>query len=201
MHQLAVFGGTFNPIHLGHIRLCCACHEACGFDQVLLIPSCVPPHKQVPGLLAAEHRLEMCRLAAKAYPFLEVSDIEIRRKGTSYTIDTLQELTQEFPNSEISLIIGSDMLYMLDKWYGYQEILTNYQIVTGARYQNEYQKLLDYQVSLGEQGNSIRIVRFPSFVISSTQIRKLLHDGKEGSRYLDASVWSYIRQHRLYVTS
>ncbi len=197
--KVAVFGGTFNPIHLGHLHLCAECQREYQFQKIILMPDNLPPHKQVQQLATARQRLDMCRLAAEDIPFLEVSDLELRLKGVSYTVQTLRKLTQNFPEVEWHWIIGSDMLYTFHQWYRYEEILSMAKVVAGAREQAEYDKMLSYREQLGPLKNRVEIIRLAAKPLSSTQVRKALETGEPVVRdYLPEQVFSYIREHGLY---
>ncbi|SCH09490.1 Nicotinate-nucleotide adenylyltransferase [uncultured Ruminococcus sp.] len=197
--KVAVFGGTFNPIHLGHLHLCAECQREYQFQKIILMPDNLPPHKQVQQLATAQQRLDMCRLAAEDIPFLEVSDLELRLKGVSYTVQTLRKLTQNFPEVEWHWIIGSDMLYTFHQWYRYEEILSMAKVVAGAREQAEYDKMLSYREQLGPLKNRVEIIRLAAKPLSSTQVRKALETGEPVVRdYLPEQVFSYIREHGLY---
>lgn len=197
--KVAVFGGTFNPIHLGHLHLCAECQREYQFQKIILMPDNLPPHKQVQQLATAQQRLDMCRLAAEDIPFLKVSDLELRLKGVSYTVQTLRKLTQNFPEVEWHWIIGSDMLYTFHQWYRYEEILSMAKVVAGAREQAEYDKMLSYREQLGPLKNRVEIIRLAAKPLSSTQVRKALETGEPVVRdYLPEQVFSYIREHGLY---
>lgn len=197
--KVAVFGGTFNPIHLGHLHLCAECQREYQFQKIILMPDNLPPHKQVQQLATAQQRLDMCRLAAEDIPFLKVSDLELRLKGVSYTVQTLRKLTQNFPEVEWHWIIGSDMLYTFHQWYRYEEILSMAKVVAGAREQAEYDKMLSYREQLGSLKNRVEIIRLAAKPLSSTQVRKALETGEPVVRdYLPEQVFSYIREHGLY---
>ena len=108
--RIGVYGGTFNPIHRGHLTAARAAADALGLEKVLLIPDNLPPHKALPaGSATGEDRLEMCRLTAGEVPGMEVLDLELRRSGPSYTSDTLAELHAQYPDDELWLLVGSDM--------------------------------------------------------------------------------------------
>lgn len=197
--KVAVFGGTFNPIHLGHLHLCAECQREYQFQKIILMPDNLPPHKQVQQLATAQQRLDMCRLAAEDIPFLKVSDLELRLKGVSYTVQTLRKLTQNFPEVEWHWIIGSDMLYTFHQWYRYEGILSMAKVVAGAREQAEYDKMLSYREQLGPLKNRVEIIRLAAKPLSSTQVRKALETGEPVVRdYLPEQVFSYIREHGLY---
>ena len=123
--RIGVYGGTFNPIHRGHLTAARAAADALGLEKVLLIPDNLPPHKALPaGSATGEDRLEMCRLTAGEVPGMEVLDLELRRSGPSYTSDTLAELHAQYPDDELWLLVGSDMFLSLQEWHEPERILS-----------------------------------------------------------------------------
>ena len=139
--SLGILGGTFNPIHTGHIRLALYVQETLNLNRVLVIPDRLPPHKKAPDLLPGRDRLELCRKACNPYPQLEVSDMELKREGNSYTVDTLSALKSQFPNASLTLIVGSDMFLTIDSWKNSREIFRLAQICTGARKKEDIARL------------------------------------------------------------
>lgn len=119
--KIGIIGGTFNPVHIGHVMLAKNFNELVGFDRILVIPSGTPPHKEYLASVTDKNRIDMCRLAFDEDIFT-VSDMEIKRGGKSYTIDTLRQIKSEFPDSELFLMMGADMLMIFDKWKDYREI-------------------------------------------------------------------------------
>lgn len=115
--RIGVLGGTFNPIHCAHIRTALAAKSALSLDRVLLMVAADPPHKQVAGAVPAQVRLHMTALAAEEYQGLEASALELHRAGKSYTADTLLSLHKQYPEDELFLLVGSDMLRDLPNWY------------------------------------------------------------------------------------
>ena len=115
--KTGIYGGTFNPIHNGHLHIVEEFRRGLGLDRVLLIPTRVPPHKAAPDLASAGERFAMCRLAAQGKPWLELSDIEMRREGKSYTAETLEELSALYPQDQFYLLMGEDMFLTLGRWY------------------------------------------------------------------------------------
>ena len=123
--RIGVYGGTFNPIHRGHLTAARAAADALGLEKVLLIPDNLPPHKALPaGSATGEDRLAMCRLTAGEVPGMEVLDLELRRSGPSYTSDTLAELHAQYPDDELWLLVGSDMFLSLQEWHEPERILS-----------------------------------------------------------------------------
>ena len=122
--RLGLFGGTFNPIHVGHLRAAIEVREGFGLDEVILVPAATPPHKPAAGLAPAADRLAMARLAVRGVRGLSVSDAEIRRGGPSYTIDTVRRfLAASPPAAELFLIVGLDAFLEIDTWKSYRELL------------------------------------------------------------------------------
>ena len=134
MARIGIFGGSFNPPHLGHILAVREFREKLTLDRVLLIPAATPPHKTLTANSpAADHRLEMTRLAAAELPFAEVSDIELRREGASYTADTIEALRRVYPQDEFFLLMGTDMFLSFDTWYQPERIAAQATIAVAHR--------------------------------------------------------------------
>lgn len=132
--RLGLFGGTFNPIHIGHLRAAVEVLEAFSLDKLLLIPSANPPHKSADQVANAEDRLEMVRLATKGVPSLEVSDVELARQGPSYTIETLRYFQDQYgPGSEIHFIVGQDAFSEITTWKSYRELFSTAHFIVMTR--------------------------------------------------------------------
>ena len=170
--SIGILGGTFNPIHTGHIRLARYVRENLRLDQVLIIPDRIPPHKEADGLLPGKARLELCRIACGPYPELEVSDMELKREGPSYTVDTLTALKEQFPGAEFTLIVGSDMFLTIDTWKNSGEIFKLARICTGAREKADILRLEEKKRELERLGASCVLLDLPVFQVSSTQLRR-----------------------------
>lgn len=194
--EIAVYGGTFNPIHLGHLNFCCQCIELYRFEQVLLIPTNLPPHKQAGQLASNEDRMAMLRLAAGER--MVPCDIEYRLGGRSYTVETLRALSREFPCGEFTLLMGSDMLRTFRQWYCWEEILSRACLLAGARHEEEHRELLALRDSFGDRAERIRIAPIQVTDLSSTRIRETIAQGGDASQWLPPAVWEYIREHGLY---
>lgn len=198
MKRLAVFGGTFNPIHNGHLHLCKECAKQIYFDKILLMPTNLPPHKQTQELAKNQDRLEMCRLAVEHDPLFEVSDLEMQMQGISYTVNTLRRLKEIYSDWEIYFIIGSDMLFMFHRWISYQEILEMAHLLVGARAPREYDQMVAYTRRRLQNYEKVHILHIPVLPISSTEIRRSLDNPEWVLEYLNPKVYDYIREHRLY---
>lgn len=132
--KIGLFGGTFNPIHFGHLRAALEVREGCGLDRVLLIPAAVPPHKESGALAAAADRLRMIELAVEGEPGITVSDVEIRRAGPSFTVDTVRHFQRELPaGTDIFLIVGLDAFLEIDTWKSFRELLALVPVIVISR--------------------------------------------------------------------
>ncbi|HBI85569.1 MAG TPA: nicotinate (nicotinamide) nucleotide adenylyltransferase [Ruminococcus sp.] len=198
--RLGLFGGSFNPIHNGHLHLAEAAKNALRLSGVMLMPAGEAPHKSSDAYAPAADRLAMCQLAAEKLPWLSVSDLEIRKAGKSYTVDTLRMLTQEHPDTEWTLLIGSDMLLTFDTWYCWQEILQMASLCAVSREKGDLPQLRAAAASLRERaaGANIRVVTAEVVVVSSTQIRTAVQKNADCSCLLPENVVQYIQTHGLY---
>lgn len=194
------FGGTFNPPHLGHIRAAEAAAEQLGLDRLMWIPAGIPPHKKLPeGSASPEQRMEMVKLAAGPDPGrTEVSDIELRREGPSYTVMTAKELLSEDPEGELWLLCGTDMFRTLYDWYEGEWLLRNLCVAVYPRAAGQLEELQDiaerYRLAYGTK---TEIIRLEPLEISSTKLRELLPQ-RQGAGYLSGELYAYILEHRLY---
>ena len=190
--KIGVFGGTFNPPHNGHVRLAKAAADELKLDKLLVIPSCIPPHKIAAKLADGQERLEMCRLAFGCDPRFEVSPMELERGSRSYTVETLRELKALYPDSELYFIVGSDMLESFDKWYLWQEILSLSVLCAASREEGYSPDLSRF----GKLAERIKTITLDPLEVSSTQIRNSA--GEVSPELLDPKVAAYIREHGLY---
>ena len=188
-------GGTYNPPHIGHLHAANAAREQLGFSKIILIPSNIPPHTELPKYTAsAQARLEMTRLAAKVID-AEVSDIEILRKGKSYTADTLEQLKELYPNDELYFIVGTDMLLTIESWFEPHRIFKVAKIAAIARDYDDKAKILAHIEKLKPLGAEVHFVDAKPLPISSTELRENIADLFE---YLPDGVFEYIAQEHLY---
>ena len=189
--NIGLFGGSFNPIHNGHVRLAKSLLQKAALDEVWFLVSPQNPFKQDQQLLDDDKRLQLVRLALKEEPQLMASDFEFHLPKPSYTWNTLQALEQEYPGKKFTLLIGGDNWEAFDKWYRYEDILKRYPIIV---YPREGSKVSGVKF----QGSDIQIVETPLINISSTQIRQRLHEGKSVRGLVNTEVAMVIEQEHLY---
>lgn len=199
--NIGIYGGTFNPIHNGHVHLVQAFSKALALDKVLLIPTFSPPHKQPGALAGAQQRLEMCALAAQtiAGVSVQVSDIEIHRAGKSYTADTVRELRAQYPLDRLYLLMGEDMFLTLQDWWQPEVLFQNCVVCAAPRSHTHAEKLqLHAQWLMERYGAQVALVQIPYLPLSSTDIRKKLREGGDVSALVPPGVAAYIRENKLY---
>jgi nicotinate-nucleotide adenylyltransferase len=186
-------GGTFDPIHIGHLLAAEAARDSFGLDEVWFMPSHIPPHKEQAGA-SGEDRLGMVAEAISDHPCFRTLDIEIRRGGVSYTIDTVKEIRGSFEDIEFHFIIGADMVNYLPKWEGIEELVN----------------LMSF-IGVGRPGSTLNLAALPPYLhgkvlladmpqvdISSTEIRERLATGHSIRYMVTDSVYDYIRRRGLY---
>ena len=199
--KIGIYGGTFSPPHNGHVNAARMFAAAESLDKLLIIPTFIPPHKTETNAVPAEERLEMCRLAFTDDNF-DVSDIEVRRKGKSYTFDTLTELKEMYRSDDFYLLCGTDMLLSFKKWYRFADILSMCTVVCMRREENAETgvKLAEKIVELKEQcAADVRLIDAPPLEVSSTEIREKLSRGENVNDLLPTDVYRYIKEKGLYL--
>ncbi len=199
MARIGIFGGSFNPPHLGHILAVREFREKLSLDRILLIPAATPPHKMLTANSpAAVHRLEMTRLAAAELPYAEVSDIELRREGASYTADTLDELRAIYPEDEFFLLMGTDMFLSFETWYHPERIAAQATVAVAHRSADNAQQLQNCAERL-KKTLDLRAVFVENEYLphSSTSVRALLAF-QAAEDYVAPTVMEYIQRNDLY---
>ncbi len=195
MH-IALFGGTFDPVHYGHLRLAEEAREAATLERVLFVPAAVSPFRTGEPITPAPHRLQMARLATADNPAFEVSDLEIQRGGVSYTIDTITSLQEQYPGATLSLILGADALQGFPNWHRADAIAQACQLLVGVR------PNYDLQATLAQLPDAIRRRVLPVAMtpldIRARDIRERVRTGRSVRYLTPPNVIEYIQQHRLY---
>lgn len=206
---IGILGGTFDPIHYGHLKIAEYILEKCEFETIQFIPNRTPPHRR-PPFGSANHRYEMVKLAIKNHPKFSVNDLEITRPSPSYMIDTLQILQSQRPNQPLCLIIGSDAFNHFNEWLHWQKILDIAHLIVVNRSKNGLirqpwmQKLLQSRcIDLPEKlatknSGYILIIQIEPIPISASRIREKLKKQEDVSNMLPNSVLNYIIENKLY---
>ena len=200
MMRIGIFGGTFSPPHNGHLQAAKAFMEQMWLDILYVIPTALPPHKEMDIPVSAEHRLQMCRLAFSEMEGVYVSDMEIRRGGKSYTVDTLRELAGE--DRRIFLLCGTDMMLTLDQWREPDEIFRLcYPVYIRRDTDLSLDELIVKKIAEYNEkyGKVVRRIVVDPIEMSSSEVRACLKNGKPVSRMLSPSVEKYISDNHLYV--
>lgn len=186
MRKIGILGGTFNPPHIGHLIMANEALFTLGFDEVRLMPNAVAPHKEVAGADSAK-RLEMTRLATAGYSDINVETFEIERGGVSFTVDTMQQLTEREPDAAFYFLIGGDMIEGLADWYRIDELL---ELVTFVGFRRPgYSENTAYPVML---------VDAPELKLSSTFLRERIASGGPVAHLIPNAVEQFIRKEHLY---
>lgn len=199
--KLGIFGGSFDPIHIGHLLLAETCREACELDKVLFIPAAVPPHKPDRVLASDKHRVEMIKLALAGNPSFQLSTLELERGGVSYTVDTLTNLQEENPDDELFLLMGGDSLDEFSTWKDPERICElavplvvgrsgspppDVKVLAAFCDKNRIAEIEQYQVE------------FPMFEISSTELRERVNSRRSIRYRTPRAVEIYIQQQQVY---
>ena len=204
--KIGIYGGTFNPPHLGHMAAAKTAAQVLGLDKLILVPAATPPHKQLPeGSPTAEQRLDMVRIMADNLNMpgvAQVSDIELRREGKSYTSDTLVAMKALYPDAELWLLMGTDMFLTIQNWHEPEKIMELAGICAFGRTEQDGEELFAPQRNFLQAKYNARLttITLPGLVdISSTQLREVLDEG-QGEEYLCPAVYGYILMNGLYGT-
>jgi nicotinate-nucleotide adenylyltransferase len=210
--RIGVYGGSFDPVHLGHILPVEGTRLALGLDRILYVPAYQPPHKPVSPSASAHHRFAMLALALEPHPDLLLSDFEVARGGTTYTIETLRHLRAQREDAEIFLVLGSDSLAEIETWRSFREILGEFRLAVVGREgfgRETLARTLPREVAarFAPEGSAPAGAAPEQTIfwggnlpvtISSTWLRRAIPAGEDLSRSLPASVAAYLRKHGLY---
>lgn len=197
--KTAIYGGSFNPPHLGHVRAAAAVMEKLGPDRLLIIPTNIPPHKEMAqGSPSPEQRMELCRLAFGDIPGAELSDMEIKREGRSYSADTVSILRQKYPGDQLYLVMGSDMFLSFCQWYKFQYLLDNCVLTVLSREEDDREELECFKTELEEKyGAKVLLLSHEPLPMCSEEVRERLRLGL-GSDMLPEAVYAEIIRRRYY---
>ncbi|MGN0488870.1 MAG: nicotinate (nicotinamide) nucleotide adenylyltransferase [Ruminococcus sp.] len=196
--KLGLFGGSFNPIHLGHYKLVTDVIEEFNLDKVIIMPTWKTPLKDTSNFVSPEHRFKMCQLAFENLSSVEVSDLEMQRKGNSYTYLTLNSIKEIYPRDELFLIVGADMFLSLEKWKCFEDIFKTASIIAVPR-KGTKENLISHSIYLKEKYDCISYVMSHSVMdVSSTEIRSKIKNAEDVSDLVDTRVFNYIKKKHLY---
>jgi nicotinate-nucleotide adenylyltransferase len=213
--RIGIFGGTFNPVHLGHLITAEEIRQVFRLDRIVFVPSARPPHKPSPHLVAAEHRLEMVRRAIQGNPFFDLSSLEVDRPGYSYSVETVEAFERDLGDrADLSFLLGIDAFLELDSWHAPDRLLRlcHFIIISRPTYSFEDARSVlseNFGISSAEGAESISLpgghhLYFSEVTpigISSTLIRSRLRGGRSVKYLLPEPVESYILSHHLYAES
>lgn len=192
-------GGTFDPIHYGHLVTAEAARSRFDLDAVVFVPSGRPPHKKDYPVTASEHRYLMTVVAVVTNQYFDVSRMEIDREGYSYTVDTIREFRRLFPDTELYFITGADAVLEILTWKNMREILDDCHLIAATRPGYELDNLRNHlKHGVGENINKIHAIEVPALAISSTAIRKRVAQGQPIKYLLPEAVEQYILKNKLY---
>ena len=186
--KIGILGGTFNPIHIGHLILAEEAREKLGLDRVIFVPAYFPPHKENSDIAPARERLAMVKIAIRGNKNFLASDIEIKRDGRSYTIDTIKEFKKRYPGDELYFIIGSDLLKYLDEWKDLSEIIRMVEFIVATRPGYALEKIPSY----------IKTLPIRAVDVSAYEIRECIKENKSFRSLVPEGVFNYINKKGLY---
>lgn len=199
MLRVGIYGGAFSPIHIGHVEAAKAFMRQMWLDVLFVIPTGLSPHKEMDQSANADDRMEMCRRAFREVEGVIVSDIEIRRVGKSYSIDTIREMSGD--DRRLFMLCGTDMMLTLGEWDDADEIFSRCYPVYIRREEDRAldQRIIEKNTAYFEKyGKYVIKLDSPVIDISSTQLRAMIKNGEDASRYIDSEVLSYIEERGLY---
>jgi len=198
--KIGILGGSFNPIHIGHILMCRYTYEQLNLEKVYLMPNEKPPHKKDQSMLSANHRLNMCKIVQNNNDFLETISIEIGNDKTNYTVETMKYLlSDKFKNYKIYFLVGADSLLQIETWRDYAELFKLINIVCIMRPSYD-QDLVESKINILEKKYNIDIhrIKMPLIGLSSTDIRNRILEKKSVKYMMDSDVIDYIHTNGLF---
>ena len=213
--KVGIFGGTFDPVHLGHIKAAEEIKRILGLDKVIFIPSAISPHKTPSESTPSEHRLRMLELSLEPFPYFEISTYELDKEGVSYTVDTLRHFTTAEPGTDFYFIVGSELFRAIDTWKNYNDlfVLASFAVIerpgfpedsppklplaieTDFRY---YIKRGDVTIYKNKYSKEVIYTHIRGVTVSSTEIRNILRSGGSVKDLVPAEVERYIAENSLY---
>ncbi|MBR6510248.1 MAG: nicotinate (nicotinamide) nucleotide adenylyltransferase [Clostridia bacterium] len=195
MPKTAIFGGTFNPFHIGHYKILETLQNNNDIEKILLMPDKIPPHKVCDVLASDEERIEMCKLAAADFDKTEVCLIEFKREGRSYSVDTVKELKHKYPDTDFTFVLGGDMLVFFDKWYKYEELMKLISFTAFLRTDTDEAEFFNCVNRYRKMGMKIEVIEDKIPDVSSTKIR---NDFSNSKPLLNEKIYNFLKSRRVY---
>ncbi|ROR29262.1 nicotinate-nucleotide adenylyltransferase [Mobilisporobacter senegalensis] len=201
LKKIGIMGGTFNPIHNGHLALAARAYEQFKLDQILFMPSKNPPHKELKTIISDKHRVDMVSLAISDIPDFVLSTLELERGGTTYTVDTLDYLTKTEKDKMFYFILGADSLFELEDWLEPARIMEMAKIIVASRNTLSNENITERIQYLNSTYNTnIELIEMPPIDISSRHIRECIKNHHSICNYVPKPVEDYIYENNLYRT-
>lgn len=200
MKKIGILGGTFDPIHNGHLRIGNSAYQEFGLESIWFMPSGIPPHKKDHKVTEGEMRRDMVKLAIADTPYFQYSDFEMNRKGNTYTAQTLTLLREAYREHEFYFIIGADSLYQIEQWYRPQLVMKQAVILAAGRAYGMWHRSFEEQICYLTERYKARIypLHIPEMDISSEEIRAAVAQGRSIRKYVPDAVADYIDARGLY---
>lgn len=195
MAVTAIFGGTFNPFHIGHYEMLKALENDSNVEKIFLMPDRIPPHKACEFLAEDSIRIEMCRLVAEDFSKAELCLIEFEREGKSYSYDTIMELKSRYPQKDFSFVCGGDMLVTFDRWYNYEEIIKEVSVIAFKRSDIDNALFESSAEMLSKKGMRLMVKNEIIPSVSSTEIRTDFNKAKE---LLPKKIFEFLAERGVY---
>lgn len=197
--KIGIIGGTFNPIHNGHMVLADSAYKQFHLDQIVFMPSKNPPHKEHKNIISDDHRVNMISLAISKIPYFSISTLELERGGTTYTVDTLEYLRKTQTDKIFYFIIGADSLFQIETWRDPAQIMKMTKFIVASRYDLSKDIITDQIEYLNLTYNTnIELIEMPNMDISSKHIRENIKNNVPIDAYVPESVKDYINKNDLY---
>ena len=195
--KIGIYGGTFSPVHNGHVRAAWLFMEHVKLDKLMIMPAGIPPHKEMECPVSADVRLEMCKAAfLPLSPIVEVSDYEISKEGKSYSILTVEHFENE---GELCILCGEDMICSLDRWFRAEELMKKAEFAAMAREDDGLSRVEEAAERLRrEYGARITVIKEPALEVSSTEVREAIKNGSDASNLVPCAVLNIINEKGLY---
>ncbi|MBR4973516.1 MAG: nicotinate (nicotinamide) nucleotide adenylyltransferase [Clostridia bacterium] len=196
MPLTAIFGGTFNPFHIGHYEMLKALQNDNDIEKILIMPDKIPPHKVCDFMADDSARIKMCEIVSRDFPKAELCLIEFERNGKSYSYDTVMLLKQKYPDTEFTFVCGGDMLVFFDKWYKYEQLMKEVTFTVFKRTDTDENEFLNCVDRFSKMGMKINVMEEIITNVSSTEIRK---DFKSAKALLPTEVFNFLTEKRIYI--